>query len=278
MVNRLRMPLACMVDARQVDCLRGEIGRLWSPLWDAHCRGLAHWWKEGYDHHAHLNHPPIARRMIEVTLSGDRGPVETHIKHFASSANALHQLFDGFATTFTYDEQYRRRMDDFWPWALKIALDAIGDGSQLRSEHHWFDFMTAALLPTPNPQSWDPDIDRTLARSRVDWLQPDALDSLADRWLGVAHWEPKAVDAVIKFAKAAPLEWQTTGALNWIESIIDGRFDLFANHLWHLEDWLTGLRTSGLIVGEAKSQYHRLVDGLAAAGDRAAVSLQLLDE
>jgi hypothetical protein len=278
MVNRVRMPLACMVDARQVDCLESDIEDLWFPLWDAHCRGLAHWWREGYDHHAHLNHPPIARRMVDVTLGGDRGPVEAHIRHFASSANALHQLFDGFATTFTYDEQYRRDMDDFWPWALKIALDAIGDGTQVRSERHWFDYMTAALLPTPSPRSWDPDIDGTFARSRADWLQPDALDTLAERWLHLAHWEPKAVDAAIKFAKAAPLEWQATGALTWIESIIDGRFDLFANHLWHLEDWLTGLRSSGVIVGEAKSQYHRIVDGLAAAGDRAAVGLQLLDE
>ena len=94
--------------------------------------------------------------------------------------------------------------------------------------------MTATLLPTPSPRSWDPDIDSTLARCREDWLQPDALGKLADRWLCLARLEPKAVDAVIKFAKSAPPQWQATVALTWIETIVDERYDLFANHLWLL--------------------------------------------
>jgi hypothetical protein len=278
MVNRLRMPLACMVDARRVMCLQGAVSDLWAPLWDAHRRGLAHWWKEGYDHHAHITHEPIAQRMVEIALDGDRDPVRAHIEAFATDSNALHLLFDGFATVFTYDEELRRSMVDFWPWALKVALDAIGDGTDLRSQHHWFDYMTAALLPTPNARSWDPDIDGTLARCRENWLQPGALGELDDRWLRLARREPKAVDAVIKFAKSAPLQWQTTIALTWIETIIDGHYDLIANHLWLLEEWLTELRDTGVVVGDTRSHYHRIVDGLAAAGDRAAVRLQQLDE
>lgn len=169
-------------------------------------------------------------------------------------------------------------MVDFWPWALEISLDAIGNGTELRSQHHWFDYMTAALLPTPNPRSSDPDIDITLARCREDWLQPDALGNLTDRWLRLARWEPKAVDAVIKFAKSAPLQWQATIALTWIDTILDERYDLIANHLWLLEEWLTELRNSGAVVGGTRRLYHRIVDGLAAAGDRAAVRLQQLDE
>ena len=278
MVNRLRMPLACMVDARRVPCLQDAVSDLWAPLWDAHRRGLAHWWKEGYDHHAHITHEPIAQRMIKIALDGDRDPVRAHIEAFATDSNALHMLFDGFGTVFTYDEELRRSMVDFWPWALEVALDAVGDGTELRSQHHWFDYMTEALLPTPKARSSDPDIDGTLARCREDWLQPDALGKLADRWLRLARWEPKAVDGVIMFARSAPLRWQTTTALAWIESIVDGRYDLTANRLWLLEEWLMELRNSGVIVGGIKSRYHRIVDGLAAAGDRAAVRLQQLDE
>jgi hypothetical protein len=278
LVNRLRMPLACMVDARRASCLQSAVNDLWVPLWQAHRRGLAHWWKEGYDHHAHMTHEPIARRMIEISLDGDRQQVRSHIESLATDSNALHLLFDGFATVFTYDENLRRSMIDFWPWALEVALDTVGDRTDLRSQHHWFDYMTAALLPTPNARSWDQDIDGTLTRCREDWLQPEALGELADRWLRLAHWEPKAVDAVIKFAKGTPLEWQMTVGLTWIETIIDGRFELIANHLWLLEEWLTELRNTGAIVGEVKNQYHRIVDGLAAAGDRAAVRLQQLDE
>jgi hypothetical protein len=138
--------------------------------------------------------------------------------------------------------------------------------------------MVAALIPTPSPHSWDPDIDGTLARSRKDWMQPEDLTGLAERWLQLARWEPKAVDAVIKFGKSAPREWQTSVALGWIETIIDQRYDLIANRLYYLEEWLSELRNAGLILGEVKNQYHRIVDGLAAAGDRAAVRLQQLDE
>jgi hypothetical protein len=278
MVNRLRMPLACMVDARRVMCLQGAISDLWAPLWDAHRRGLARWWKEGYDHQAHITHEPIAQRMIKIALDGDQDPVKAHIEAFAKDSRALHKLFDGFGTVFTYDDELRRSMVDFWPWAMEIALDSLDDRAELSSRQNWFDYMTAALLPTPNARSWDSDIDSTLSRCRENWLQPDALGNLGDRWLRLARWEPKAVDAVIKFAMSAPLQWQTTTALAWIEAIIDERYDRIANHLWLLEEWLTELRNRGAVVGSTKSSYHRIVDGLATAGDRAAVRIQQLDE
>ena len=151
---------------------------LWKPLWDCLPPRLAHWWKEGYDHHAQSIHEPIARRMIEIALDGERDLLKAFIETFAANSNALHLLFDGFATVFTYDEDSRQSIDEFWPWALEIALDAVGDGSDLRSEHHWFDYMTAALLPTPSPHSWDPDIDGTFSRARENWIQPDALGRL----------------------------------------------------------------------------------------------------
>ncbi|WP_434619948.1 hypothetical protein [Arthrobacter sp. A5] len=216
--------------------------------------------------------------MIVLALEGDRDPIRSHIEALAADSNALHLLFDGFATAFTYDEDLRRSLPDFWPWALEIALNAVGDGTQMRSKHHWFDYMTAALLPTPSPRSLDPDIDGTLVRCRENWIQPEALGELANRWLVLARREPKAVDAVVKFAKGTPRAWQTTVAMTWIETIIDRRFDLVANHLGLLEEWLIELRRAGMLVGEVRSQYHRIVDGLAAAGDRAAVRLQQLDE
>ena len=72
-------------------------------------------------------------------------------------------------------------MADFWPWALDFALEAIGDGTGLRSRHTWFGYLVAALLPAPNARSADSDIDGTLARCREDWLQPEALGTLPDR-------------------------------------------------------------------------------------------------
>jgi hypothetical protein len=278
LVNRLRAPLVTMVDARRVQCLQGAVAELWEPLWDAHRRGLFHWWKEGYDHLEHITHEPIARRMVTIALDGDREHIKAHIESFSESANALHLLFDGFATVFTYDDELRKSMDGFWSWAMEIALDSVGSKDRVRSEDHWFDYMAAALLPTPNPHSWDPDIDGTFAHCRKNWIQPSALEGIADRWLQLARWEAKAVDAIIKFGKSAPRKWQTTVALTWIETVIDNRFDQIANRLYYLEDWLTELRNAGLITGEVMNQCHRIVDGLATAGDRSAVRLQKLDE
>ncbi|MFA4083707.1 MarR family transcriptional regulator [Mycobacteroides salmoniphilum] len=278
LVNRLRMPLSCMVDAREVLCLRHEVGNLWSSLWDAYRRGVALWWEEGYDHHAQTKHEPIARRMIEIALDGDPEPAKAFIETLAVSPKALHQLFDGFATVFTYDDETRSSIREFWPWALETALDAVGDRTGVRGRHNWFDYMVATLIPTPSPHSWDPDIDGTFAQSRENWIQPEDLGELANRWLRLARWEPKAVDAVIKFGKSAPRAWQTSVALDWIETIIGGRHDLIANRLYNLEEWLSELRNTGLVLSDARTKYHRIVDGLASAGDRAAVRLQQLDE
>ena len=278
LVNRLRMPLSCMVDAQHVSCLQDEVSKLWIPLWDSYRRAIAHRWASGYDHHERTKHEPIARRLIDITLSADRDLLKAFIETLAANSNALHLLFDGFATVFTYDDSADLSMSRFWPWALETALDAIGDGSNLRSERHWFDYMIAALIPTPSPHSWDPDIDGTLTRSRKRWIQPEDLGELAGQWLRLARHEPKGVDAVIKFSQSAPKTWQISVALDWIGMIIDGRYDLIANRLYYLEEWLSELRNAGLIHGEARAKYNRIIDGLAAAGDHAAVRLQQLDE
>jgi hypothetical protein len=267
-----------MVDARQAPCLRDEIDKLWIPLWDAYRRGLARWWKKGYDHRAKAKHEPIAKRMIGLALEGNHELVRAFVETFAVNSNALHMLFNSFATVFTYDEDCRRLMSKFWPGALETALDAVGDGSSLRSERPWFGYMVAALLPTPSPHSWDPDIDGTFGHARENWIQPSTLGILAQRWVSLARWEPMAVDAVIKFGKSAPTAWQTSVAFEWIEEIVDGRYDLFANRLYYLEEWLAEFRGAGLIIGEAVDPYFRIVDGLATAGDRAAVRLQQMDE
>lgn len=278
LVNRLRMPVMCMVDARHVSCIHDDLVALWLPLWDAHLRGLVIWWGNGFDHHAQITHEPIARRMIQIALENDRETVRSHIDALSADANSLHLLFDGFATVFTYDSNLRQQLRDFWPWALGVALDSIGDAAGLRAERHWFDYAVAALLPTPTPRSSDSDVAGTLGRARLNWLDPAELSGLTDRWLRLARREPKAVDAIIKYARGAAIDWQTSVGFSWIETVIDGRFDLMANRLLYVEEWFAGLRDRGVIVGDVEDHYHRIVDGLAAAGDRAAVSLQQLDE
>src|SRR3546814_6942978 len=112
--------------------------------------------------------------------------------------------------------------------------------------------MTVVLVPVSTHQSRR-RIERDLVKlesdastkedkgRRVDarHRQPDALVGLDERWLQLARWEPKAVDAIIKFGKSAQREWQTTVALTWIEAVIDDRFDLIATSLYLLEEGMT---------------------------------------
>lgn len=90
-----------------------QVDSLWTPLWDAYRRGIAHWWKEGYDHHEQTEHEPLARRMIEIALEGDRELVKGFIKTLPTNSGSLHMLFDGFATVFTYHDDSRTSMPDF---------------------------------------------------------------------------------------------------------------------------------------------------------------------
>ena len=193
LVSHLRMPVACMTDARQVSCIADDVGELWTPLWDTHRRGLDHWWREGYDHGESVHDEPIARRLVEVTMNGDKRPLEAHLQTFAGNANAMHLLLESLAPVFTYDERLWDSLSTFWPRVMRVVLDAVGDGSDLGGERgHWFDYAVAAILPVPHPRSWDPDIDATLERCRRNWIQPAALDGVDERWLRLARWEPRA--------------------------------------------------------------------------------------
>jgi hypothetical protein len=130
LVNHLRMPVVCMVDARASSCLMDAVGDLWDPLWDAHRRGLERWWREGYDHGESMHHEPIARRLIDMTIQGETEPLEAHLITFAENANALHLLLESLTTVFTYDERLRHSLPTLWPRVMLAVLDAVGDGAR----------------------------------------------------------------------------------------------------------------------------------------------------
>ncbi|MFJ7212646.1 hypothetical protein [Amycolatopsis sp. NPDC098790] len=88
----------------------------------------------------------------------------------------------------------------------------------------------------------------------------------------------RAADAIASLAKCGPMPWQFTTALDWVEQVVDGQYDIFVNRSWFLTDWLGLLREAGLGVPEGTTRWRRLVDGLAAAGDRQAAELQRLEE
>jgi hypothetical protein len=124
----------------------------------------------------------------------------------------------------------------------------------------------------------DRDPDATLNHSRTGWIVPDRLSDLVMRWLPLAVGEPKAADAIAQLARCGPHAWQQSCGLTWAERVVSSRYDSFANRCWFFSDWLGELRENGLDSPEVTAQWRRLVDGLAASGDRKCVELQQLEE
>jgi len=279
LVNRLRMPVVCTDAALRVPCLAEQAARLAAPLWDAHRRGLDRWWREGYDHLGERHQEPVTRLFIGLAKGGEREALDAHLRTFAGNAHALQMLMHSFATVFSYDAELRPFLADFWVPSLAVILDAIDAGADLMDDRaSWFDWAVAELLPTPQIESSDLDPDATLDRCRTTWADPNAFDDVIDRWLRLSKGEPKAADAVARFARTAPTAWQRTTALDWLEAIIDGNYAAFSNRVWSVTRWLGELRAAGPLTTEVQARYRRIVDGLAAGGDGDAVALQQLEE
>jgi hypothetical protein len=179
---------------------------------------------------------------------------------------------------FTYDDGLSPSLPAVWPVVMEAALDAIGDGAGLRTGHHWGGLALGSLLPAPDIDVSDTDIDATLARAREAWLHPDVLAGLLDRWTVLARQEPKALDARAQLGKCAPLAWQRDTGLRLAERLIGGGHRIAANRCWYLPDWLGTLHSRDAMTPDQIARWRRLVDRLASAGDHRAADLQRMEE
>ena len=279
LVNRLRMPVVLNHAALSTECTAARAELLAGPLWDAHLRGLDHAWRENYDHLSERHHELVARLFIQLAANGDREALDKHLRLFASNAHALHSFLHSFATVFSYDDQLRPLLGAFWPPAMATVLDEIDAGASLIDDStSWRDYAISAVLPVPKIKSEDFDPDATLTSCRDSWAPPHVFDGVVDRWLAIGKGEPKCAEAVAQFSQTAPTDWQATTGLDWLETVVDGRFSAFANRTWFVTNWLGELRASGAVLGPRVAQYRRIVDGIAAVGDSASVALQQLEE
>lgn len=278
LVNRLAMPIACAMAARSTTCLTRQAAVLLPALLEAHRISFDHWMAEGYSGYDQTTRELVARVLIDLSVRGETEPLTAHLQTFASNANALQQLLQDFALLFTYDQQLRQALPTVWPHTLKVTLDALDAGADLYESGHWADYALGALLPTPQLRVADTDPDATLERVRRDWLNPDSLSGLAERWIVIARGEPKAADALAQYARTTPYTWQCATGLTWLEQIINDRYDNFANSCWFVTHWLTELRETAPLPAPTLSHWRRIVDAFATAGDIRAVELQRIDE
>jgi hypothetical protein len=281
-LNRLVAPLVATADAAlSGSCVAPEARRLLDVLMEAHRRSSDHWATEGYGGYGAApdeQRPSTVRVLVALAVADDRGPLRDYVRAFSSNARALERLLHDLHVLFTYDEVLRSHLTTIWREVMVTALDAADAGADFAHARHWGDDAVGGLLPVPQITMSDSDADATIGHAQREWLAPDDISDLMERWLLLARREPKSVDAVTRLARCAPPDWQATTALEWIERVIDARYDLVAGRCWYLTEWLERVRASGIPNTESTARWRRIVDGLAAAGDDRAARLQQAEE
>ena len=172
-----------MVDARRVPCLR----RKWTTFGGRSGTRTAEVWPTGGRKGTTTTpRPPTSRspsESVEITLDDDRRPAQavhrdTRQRHAIGCTCCLKASQRSSPTTRI---RGRRWMSSGRGRGRRAGCSRRWHESPLRTS--LVRLHGAALLPTPSPHSWDPDIDRTLTRARDNWIQPDALVGLDERWL-----------------------------------------------------------------------------------------------
>ncbi|WP_112141047.1 hypothetical protein [Glycomyces dulcitolivorans] len=111
------------------------------------------------------------------------------------------------AILFTYDDPLRPALGQVWPGAMTAALRCLDGAAVQEDDHFWRGYAIASLLPVPQIEMSDLDIDATFARVRAAWIAPESITDLVHRWIQAAHGEPKALVSMTEFAK-----WGRTSA------------------------------------------------------------------
>jgi hypothetical protein len=144
-------------------------------------------------------------------------------------------------------------------------------------DRHWSSLALAGLVPTPEPDLADANMYASIKRAREHWPAPHTFSGQITRWLSVAQGHPRAADAIVKLSRCAPLAWQATTGLQWMEELVGDNYATVAGRCYYLTQWLEEIRA--VLPGETGiASWQHLVDGLASAGDNRAARLQQAEE
>lgn len=101
-----------------------------------------------------------------------------------------------------------------------------------------------ALIPDPSPLTWDPDLAATIEQAWDGWPAAVELADLVPRWLPQAVGVRFAVDALIGFLRASPIEQQLRLGLPWVRALIRPETGTASTGSFLIIEWLRALRAS----------------------------------
>lgn len=276
LIDRMSGPIiACADAASTTSCVSDLAVQMLDMVLATHRRGAIHWSVQGYGPDDDEDHRRVAAVLLSAAAHGDPAVLVGHLQAYAGTPSALTKLLYDFNVLYTDRSDLRPSLPATWPLIMQTVLDAISITDAADAD--WTNVL-AYLIPSPTAAVADSHPDTTVATARAEWIDPNTLQALIERWTPLARGKPDAIDALIGLARTAPLSWQTTTGLRWTSALVDGDYRPIASRSWHLAGWLAELRSSGHLTPGDATVLHRILDGLVAAGDRRAAKLQLSAE
>ncbi|WP_406300413.1 hypothetical protein OG948_34195 (plasmid) [Embleya sp. NBC_00888] len=276
--HRLNAPIVAASDAaRGTTCVAARARALLPELLDAHRRAVAHHGdssRGGWDQERR----GVERVLLTTATEGDLRPLLEHVRAYLEQPPALVHLAHTLMCLFSREPHLRRHLPRVWPPVMGTVLDAIAAGATPHRDRQGADVLAALI---PRPTMWTTaatDVPDPLAAARADWITPDALATLIERWLPLARGKTATVRALLAFIETTPSAWQATTGLTWIHTLVDGHHRRLANQVHELPDWLERMRTSPHIDTTAAARPERILDALAQHEDTRAMRIQRTTE
>jgi hypothetical protein len=272
------------VAAQSEACVSTDAAPLSAALLAACVRSLVRQTEHPYDvddaEPAAVAETLITSAVTSHTRDASHDVLRANIYTLSVSPRALEMVLRSVAESLTYNPALTEHVPPIARTVLTTVLDAVdADPTLLKGD--WSDWAIAAILLTPGIRPEDRSPDATLDAANDRWFTPADLGDLLGRWTTLAAGEPRAVDTAVYLTRRLDPVWRASEGLQWMEQLTNGQFDDIAN-VTLLGTWLTNLRgalnTPAVSAVFDEPCWHRIVDGLAAAGDSTARTLQAADE
>lgn len=279
MITRLVAPIIAAADAAASQCCVRDAARdLFDELLDTYARGAIHWVEKRYLHNLHDHHFYPAKVLFAYAARVEPTPLFRCLEAFAGHPAALSQLLRDLLEVATYNAEFRASLPTVWPLVMTTVLDAIDSSGNAQDDRLNFENALANMVPRPITRLGRSDTDAVIEAASADWIDPALLSDLVVRWIPLAHRVPGCVDAAIDLIRTGDSEWQASVGLGWVNDLVEGAADRLAGQCWNLPRWLGDLQSASQLDSEQRTTVRRIVDGLAAHGDRRAVALQRAEE
>ncbi|WP_203634998.1 hypothetical protein [Streptomyces sp. SID10815] len=247
-------------------CCTDDAATLLAAFLDVERRAMVMHEKEGWTADDRGTHSLVAARaLIECfAKDGDARPVLEHLDVLRADAGLMSNFLHGLAAAGAENERLAEAARGVWPSLLRHAIGYMSDDPSPYRDHHWGDWVAAALLPDPLP--WTQGLYNEVVGEPIDWVRAEDLVEVIDDWLPAARGEVKPVDALIGILRKLPEEVQVTRGVPWVSDLCiqDGRVTV--KQSWFSDSWLKEILRTAEELGKL-DDWQMLVDSLVVAGN-----------